>query len=76
MEERRKHILSDEDVDRIIVVILEDQNIDKFAAKFEERFARRFYNGVGRGVAGIAWKVFVIGTFGLAAYGMTKSFWK
>ena len=76
MEERRKHILSDDDIDRIIVVILEDENIDKFAAKFEERFARRFYGGLGRGIAGLAWKGIVIITFGLAAYGMGRGLWK
>lgn len=72
MEERRKHVLSDDDIDRIIVVILEDVNIDKFAAKFEERFARRFYNGLGRGIAGFAWRGIIMITMMVAAYGMGK----
>ena len=77
MEERRQHILTDDDIDRIIVVILQDQNIDKFAAKFEERFAKRFYNGLGRGIAGFAWRGIVMITMMVAAYGMGKGWiWK
>lgn len=72
MEERRKHILTDDDVNQVIEIILRDDNMDKFAEKIEERFAKRFYSGLGRGIWGFAWKGIILIVFVLAAYGTGK----
>lgn len=75
--ERRQNVLTDKDLDIIVEHLLEEENIDKFAAKFEERFAKRFYNGLGRGIAGFAWRGVVMLTMVVAAYGMGKGWiWK
>lgn len=78
MDERRKHILTDEDIDRIILVILQEENIDKFAEKFEERWRNYFYRGLGRGLIAWTWRGFLLVLYGLAAYGMGKDWhlWK
>ena len=75
MEERRKHVLSDDDIDRIILVILQEENIDKFAAKFEERWRNYFYKGLGKGLVAYATRGILWILYGLAAYGMGKG-WK
>lgn len=83
MQERRKHVLSEEDINLIkervisdiIQTILEEENIDKFAEKFEERWRNYFYRGLGKGVWSWAKRGIILAVFSFAAYGMGKG-WK
>lgn len=73
--ERRKHVLTDEDLDQIVEhvnnvgVRLTDNDVEKLATALEVRILKRFYLNVGKGVLGLAWKGTLIILLFLAAYG-------
>lgn len=71
-EERRSPVLTDNDIERIVTVLLKEENIDKFAASFEKRWVDYFDRGLGRGLRSLTWKGVILLSSAIAAYGMWK----
>lgn len=51
---------------------LTDQDIQALADEFESRLVSRFYDNLGRGVWGLAWKALLGAIVLVAAYGAVK----
>lgn len=78
-EERRRPVLTDDDVERIVEALTQPENIDKFASNFEARWRDYFYKGLGRGIIGYARKGAILIVVFLSAYGMAHNWnwpWK
>lgn len=52
-----------------------EEDIEKVVARLEERLRERFYQDLGRGVWGLAWKFIIVVAIVLAAYGAGVSGW-
>ncbi len=49
-----------------------DNDVKALADEIEIRLTNRFYNNLGRGLWGLAWKAIFLALLGVAAYGSVK----
>lgn len=55
---------------------LSDTEVDDIVEQLCDKFEKRLYNNIGRGVLGFIWKGVILGVLAIAAYGAGVHFWK